>query len=206
MSDDLQDNTSTSSSPATPKATKKKAATVVVVLLFLWGFWMAWKPEAKSSAQWKDKSIAPRVAELRQKLSAMEARPVNTVDDYITNTLETKPIVDEGRSLTEKQLSMIARFKQANSDDAGDMLAADYTVKLTEKDGQVLSLLANEIECAKSLQGLPANARLAYYNANVPPIKYKEEQPMKEWFAIAKDAKAKGVPLPAYVDQSASQR
>ena len=142
---------------------------------------------------------------MRQKLAAIDARPVNTVDDYIANTLETEPIVDEGKSLTNKQLAMVERFKQANSDDTADMLAADYFKKLTEKDGQLLSLLGDEVECAKSLKALPADSRLDYYNANVLPIKDKEGQVMKDWLAIAKDAKARGVPLPSYVDLKQGQ-
>jgi hypothetical protein len=161
--------------------------------------------ETKSSAQWKDTSIAPRVAQLRQKLAAIEARPASTVDDYITNTMETQPIVDEGKGLTEKQMAMIVRFKQAYPNDTGDALAADYTMRLSEKDEQLLSLFTDEIECAKKLKGLPASARVAYYNANVLPIKDKEVQVVKEWFAIAKDAKANGVPLPAYADQASAR-
>ncbi len=212
MSNDLQNNT-TSDSPVPTTASKKKSGKVAItILVFLWGFWMAWsgwksspKPEAKSSAQWKDTSIAPRVAELRQKLAAIEARPVNTADDYITNAMETQPIVDEGKGLTEKQMAMIVRFKQAYPNDTGDALAADYMMRLTEKDAQLLSLFTDEIECAKRLKGLPAPARVAFYNEKVLPIKDKEGQVAKESFAIAKDAKANGVPLPAYVDQSLAQ-
>lgn len=208
MSDNSQDNTIAAGLPAPQRATKKKVITVGTVLLFLWGFWMAWspKPATKDSEQWQDKTIAPRVAELRQKLAVIESRPMNTVDDYIANTLETQPIVDEGKSLTKKQLSMIERFKQANSDDTADMLTADYVEKLTEKDEQLLTLFSDEIKCAESIKALPQPARLAYYNSNVLPIKGKEEQVVKESFAIAKDAKANGVPLPAYVNQSSAQQ
>lgn len=213
MNDDDFQTKATTAPPAPSTAPKKKSGKVVITILaFLGGFWLAWsdwksspRPEAKSSAQWKDTSIAPRVAELRQKLAAIEARPVSTVDDYISNTLETQPIVDEGKGLTEKQMAMIARFKQAYPNDTGDALAANYTMRLTEKDEQLLSLFTDEIDCAKKLKGLPASARVAYYNANVLPIKDKEGQVVKEWFAIAKDAKANGVPLPAYVDHSAAQ-
>jgi succinate dehydrogenase flavin-adding protein (antitoxin of CptAB toxin-antitoxin module) len=129
----------------------------------------------------------------------------HTIDDYIANTLETWAIVDEGKGLTRQQMAMIARFKQAYPDNASDMRMADYTMKLTEKDEQLMYLLADEIQCAKDLKALPAAKRLAYYNKKVPPIKEKEAQVMKEWFEIATDAKANGVPLPAYLAPQAAQ-
>lgn len=214
MGADLQANAMAPGSPSPTTVPKKKKRKVIWgILVFLWAFWMGWsgwknffpKPEAQSFAQWEDKSIAPKVAELRQKLAAVEARPINTVDDYVANTLETWPIVDEAKGLTRRQMAMIARFKQAYPGNAGDARTADYMMRLTGKDEQLIYLLADEVQCAKDLKALPASKRLAYYNANVPPIKDKEAQLMKEWVAIAKDAKANGIPLPAYVDPSAGQ-
>lgn len=211
---DLQANATASGSPTPTTVPKKKKGKVLPILLFLWAFWLGWvgwknsspkQPEAKTFAQWEDKSIAPRVAELRQKLAALEARPINTVDDYIANTSETSPIVDEAKGLTRRQMVMIAQFKQAYPDNKGDGRAADYWMRLTEKDEQLIYLLADEIQCAKDLKALPAAKRLAYYRTTVPPIKDKEAQVMKDWFAIANDAKANGIPLPADVDQLAGQ-
>jgi hypothetical protein len=190
----------------------RKAWVLGGTFLFLWAFWIGlsgWKnlpPKAESTTEhWQDKTIALRVAVLRQELAAIEARPIKTVDDYVSNTLETEPIVDEGKLLARKQLIMIARFKNNYQYDAGDVREADYATKLTEKDEQLMYLLGDEIHCAKDLQALPAARRIAYYKANVPPIKDKEAQVAKDWFVIANDARASGVPLPAYDSHSVSQ-
>jgi len=188
----------------------KKAGVLVTVLFFIWAFWMGWsrlkdqpsKSEAASES-WQDKTIAPRVAVLRQQLAAIEARRIETVDDYIANTLETEPIIEEGKVLTRKQLIMIAKFKQDYQSNAGDLRAADYARKLTEKDEQLMYLLADEIQYAKDLQALPSAKRIAYYKAYIPSVKDKEAQLVRDWVAIANDAKANGVPLPA--TQSAAQ-
>lgn len=192
-----------------PSAPRKKKGRLIFILAFLWAFWMGWngwknfspKPEG-SHFEWEDKTIAPRVAVLRQRLAEIESRPVNTVDDYVANTLETWPIIDEGKGLVRQQMAMIARFKQTYPGNASDARMADYMMRLTEKDEELIYLFADEIECANNLKALPRPKRLAYYEANVPPIKDKETQVTKDWFAVAKDAKAHGVPLPAYADQS----
>jgi hypothetical protein len=165
--------------------------------------WNGWKPftsSEKARSQWEDKTIAPRAAVLRQKLSEIESRPVKTVDDYVSNTLETKAVVDEAKGLTQRQMAMIAHFKQAYSDNASDGRMADYMMRLTEKDEQLMQLLADEIDRANTIKGLPAPNRLAYYDANVPPIKEKEAQIMRDWMAITKEAKANGIPLPPNLD------
>ena len=149
---------------------------------------------------------APRVAALRQQYAAIAARPVKTIDDYVANTLETEPIVDEGKLLARKQLIMIARFKQDYRDNAGDGRAADYFMKLTEKDEQLMYLFADKIHCARTLQALPSGKRAAYYKENVPLIKDKEAQVVKDWFAIANDAKINGVPLPADASKATAQQ
>jgi len=193
-------------STAAPKRKKGWRGWLFSILVFLWGFWFlgsGWKhftpkTEVISFGQWQDKTIAPRIAALRQKLAEIESRPINTVDEYIVITLETGTIVDEAKDLIRQEMGMIARFKQAYPDNAADARVADYMMRLTEKDEQFIYLLADEIECAKHLKALPVRRRVAYYTANVLPIKDKETQLMKDWLAIAKDAKAKGVPLPPY--------
>jgi len=194
-----------SATPPTPK--KKKRNLLLSVFGFLWAFWFGWsgwknfspKSESGSPEQWEDKTIAPRVAVLRQQLAAIEARPINTVDDYVAHTLETQPIVDEAKGLTQRQMTMFARFKQAHQNNA-DVQLLDYMMKLAEKDEQLMYLLADEIQCAKDLKALPESKRLAYYRTSVPQIKDKERQLAQDWLAITKDAKAQGISLPASTD------
>jgi hypothetical protein len=201
------------SSQATPPAVpsvnnKRRGVTVASILVFLWAFWMGWNgwksftSSEKPHFQWEDRTIAPRTAVLRQKLSEIESRPFNTVDDYVSNTLETQAIVEEAKNLIQRQMAMITRFKQAHPDNASDGRMADYMMHLTEKDEQLMQLLTDEIECAINIKGLTAPKRLAYYKASVPPIKEKEAQVVKDWMVITKEAKANGVPLPSGLDQS----
>ncbi len=142
------------------------------------------------------------MAVLRQKLGQIGSRPTKTVDDYIANTLEISPIVDEAKGLDKRQMEMIGRFKKAFADNASDLRAADYMTRLSQTDDQLIWLLGEEVDCAKAMKELPTSGRLDYYNANVPAIKDKEAQVMKDWMAIAKDAKDKGIPLPGYVQQA----
>lgn len=183
----------------------KSGGLAIGILVFLWAFWMGWsggKNKPESDDDWKDKTIAPRVAVLRQQLKAIEGRPVHTVEDYISNTLETEPIVNEAHGLIAKQMVMITEFKLRHDDNSGDMKAADYMMKLTKADAQLMDLLGDEIRCAKDLNRMPHSRRLAYYNATVPAIKDREEQAVKDYFAVANDATANGIPLPAGADKA----
>jgi hypothetical protein len=188
----------------TVNAGKKKRSELITAFMFLWAFglgWTAWrnfspKTQMSKAPQWEDKTIAPRVAVLRQKLSAIGARPVPTVDDYVANTLETWPIIEEAKGLVRQQMVMIARFKRAYPSDSRDARMADYMMRLTEKDEQFMYLLGDEVDCARTIKSLAPEKRLAYYNAHIPPIKDKEAQLAKDFFAITNDAKANGIPLP----------
>lgn len=57
--------------------------------------WSGWKSNSSKPINnvrgWEDKTIAPRVAVLRQKVAAIESRPAKTVDEYVANTLEIEP-------------------------------------------------------------------------------------------------------------------
>lgn len=201
---------STTQSTIAPPTPKKKPGRIIAALVFLWAFWMGWhgwesysesKAESKR-AEWQDKTIAPRMAVLRQKLGEIESRPTKTLDDYIGNTLEISPIIDEAKGLDKRQMEMIGRFKKAFADNASDLRAADYMTRLSQTDDQLIWLLGEEVDCAKAMKDLPASKRLDYYNANVPAIKDKEAQLTKDWMGIAKDAKDKGIPLPGYVQQA----
>jgi hypothetical protein len=201
--------TQTSATSPTPEP-KRKPGRVIGVLIFLWAFWMGWhgwenysssKAESKR-AEWEDKTIAPRMTVLRQKLEEIESRPTKTVDDYIANTLEISPIVDEAKGLDQRRMELIRRFKEAYKDNPSDLRMADYMARLSQTDDRLISLLGEEVDRAKAMKDLPASKRLDYYNANIPTIKDKEAQVMKDWLAIAKDAKEKGIPLPGYVQQA----
>jgi hypothetical protein len=196
--------------PSPTASNKKKGSLLVTIIVGLCAFWYGWNGGKVKSQddpeQWVDKSLAPRLAVLRQQLSAIEARPMNTVNDYISNTLETSPIVDEGKGLIAKQIVMIARFKFRHTDNATDVKAADYWLHLTEKDSQLMDLLSDEVQCAKDLKAVPVAKRMGYYNATVLPIKDKESQVVKDWYAVLKDARANGVPLPANIDQPTPQQ
>jgi hypothetical protein len=187
---------------ATPKAPepKKKTGRIIGIFVFLWAFWMGWhgwesyssKSDEAKRAQWQDKTIAPRMALLRQKLGEIESRPVKNADDYIANTLEISPIVEEAKGLDRRQMEMIGRFKQTYQDNAGDMRMADYMTRLSETDDHLILLIGDEVDCAKAMRDLPASKRLDYYNANVPRIKEKEAQVMKTGWPLRRRRKRKG--------------
>jgi len=208
MSDEPKSAPPTSVAPQTPEPRKKKGK-IIGIFVFLWAFWLGWngwesyfsKSESKH-ADWEDKTIAPRMAVLRQKLGEIESRPVKTVDGYVANTIEISPIVEEAKGLDKRQTEMIARFKQAHQDNTSDIRMADYMARLSKTDDDLISLLGDEVDCAKAMRDLPASKRLDYYNAHVLPIKDKEAQAFKDWLAIAQDAKAKGIQLPGYIEQT----
>ena len=66
-----------------------------------------------------------------------------------------------------------------------------------------MSLLGNEIYCARVLQALPSAKQVTYYSGNVLPLKEKEQQAAREWAALANEAAAKGVAWPDHVTKGA---
>ena len=156
---------------------------------------------ASPNDAWKDPTLAPRIQTLRERLATIEARPVNNINEYIDKTIDTWSIVDESKGLVRRQMALIANFKRTYSDNKKDVTAADYMMRLTQKDEEILYLLGDEVECARKLKAMPAGERKAYFDENVPQIKTKETQVLQEWLMIAREAKEKGVVLPAHVEQ-----
>jgi len=130
---------------------------------------------------------------LQQQLAEIEQRPAATIDDYIRNTIDAAPIIEEAKSLVPLQIASISHFQQEHASSEKDAMVATYALRMFQKDGEILSLMGSEIYCARALQALPSARRVAYYNENVMALKKKEQQAGKEWAAIAKEAADKGV-------------
>lgn len=161
------------------------------------------KPSATPEIQAQDKATNARAKVLQQQLAEIGARPSSTIDDYIKNTSDAAPIIDEAKGLIPLQMASVDRFRQGHSGDAKAALTADYALRMFRKDAELMSLLGNEIYCARALQSLPTAKQVAYYNENVLPLKEKEQQAGREWAALANEAAAKGVAWSDYVTKGA---
>jgi hypothetical protein len=160
------------------------------------------KQAVSAEVRAQDKAANARAKVLQQQLSEIGERPVATIDDYIKNTFDAAPIIDEAKSLVPLQMASVDHFKLEHASNNTDAMTFDYAMRMFQKDGELLSLLGNEIYCARALQAMPSAKRLAYYNENVLPLKRKEQQVAKEWAAIAKEAASKGAPWPDYVTKA----
>jgi hypothetical protein len=160
------------------------------------------KTAANPSVRAQEQATAARVKVLQQKLDEIEARPIPTIDDYIKNTFDAAPVIDEAMSLVPLQMASVDRFKQEHASNTAVAMTADYALRMFQEDRELLSLMGNEINCARALQALLSGKRLAYYRENVLPLKEKEQRAGKEWAAIAKEAASKGVPWPDYVTKT----
>ena len=161
------------------------------------------KPPANSEAHAQDKATNARVKVLQQQLGEIGERPSATVDDYIKNTLDATPIIDEARGLIPLQMASVERVKREHPDDPKVAMVADYALRMFQKDAELMSLMGNEVYCARALQALPSAKQMAYYNENVLPLKEKERQAGREWAALANEASAKGVAWSDYVTKGA---
>jgi hypothetical protein len=178
---------------------------IFVGLMILYGIFSALSgPEVPGQGiPEQDKATTARAKVLQQKLSEIGTRPSVTIDDYIKNTFDAAPIIDEAKTLIPLQMAAVDRFKQAHPGDAKVAMTADYALRMFQKDAELMSLLGNEIYCARALQALPSAKQVAYYNENVLPLKEKEQQAGREWAALANEAAAKGVGWSDYVNKGA---
>jgi hypothetical protein len=161
------------------------------------------KPSTNPEIQAQDKATNARAKALQQELAEIGARPNSTIDDYIKNTSDAAPIIDEAKTLIPLQIAAIDRLKQEHSGDPKAAMIADYALRMFQKDAEIMSLLGNEIYCARVLRTLPSAQQVAYYNDNVLPLKQKEQQAGREWAALANEATAKGVSWSEYVTKGA---
>jgi hypothetical protein len=151
------------------------------------------KQPANAEVQAQDNATNARIRVVQQQLAEIGQRPAATIDDYIRSTTDAAPLIEEARGLLPLQIASVDRFKQEHASSEKDAMIAAYALRMFQKDGEILSLMGNEIYCARALQALPSAKRLAYYNENVLLLKKKERDAGKEWAAIAKEAADKGV-------------
>jgi hypothetical protein len=107
--------------------------------------------------------------------------------------LRPSRVLRPAKRLVPLQMASVDRFKGEHASSEKDAMIAAYALRMFQKDGELLSLMGDEIYCARALRSLPSAKRLAHYNENVLPLKEKEQQAGKEWAAIAKEAADKGV-------------
>lgn len=189
-----------------PESPLKKRKWYLQVLFFLLAFWWGYSvlsgvwqragsPPSTPAEEERHKAWA-RASFLQQELSEIRARPNPTVDDYIKNTLETAPLIDEAKALIPFQRASAVHLKEIHPDNSADVMAAEYGARLVDKGEQLLYLMGNEVDCARALEFVPKDKRSAYYQDKVSPLKDKERQVGKEFYAIVMEGQAKGVPWP----------
>jgi hypothetical protein len=157
------------------------------------GFGLYSAQPVKESTPIQDKATTARARALQDKLGQIEQRPVASIDDYIEKTVEAAPIIDEAKGLLPLQIASVERFKQQHASSDKDVMVASYAVRMFQKEQELMSLMGDEIYCARALEALPIEKRAAYYAENVVPLKEKEKRALTEWAAIAREAQAKGV-------------
>jgi len=153
----------------------------------------------------EDKATNARARSLQDKLGQIEQRPVASIEDYIRKTSEAAPIIDEAKGLLRLQIGSVERFKQQHASSNKDVMIAGYAVRMFQKEQELMSLMGDEIYCARALESLPVEKRTGYYDENVVPLKEKEKRVLTEWAAIAREAQAKGVSWSAAVTNATQQ-
>lgn len=151
------------------------------------------KKPASAEVQALDGATSAKIRVLQQRLAEIGQRRTATIDDYIRNTTDAAPIIEEAKGLVPLQMASVDRFKREHASNGKDVITAAYALRMFQKDGELLSLMGNEIYCVRALQALPSTKRVAYYNENVLPLKKKERLAAKEWAALAQEAADKGV-------------
>jgi hypothetical protein len=141
-----------------PEQQKKNRGWYVLVLGLIVGF--GWgmrsyldeppKHPVSAEEQAQDKATNARAKALQKQLTEIGARPGSTIDDYIKNTLDAAPIIEEAKGLIPLQTASVDRFKREHPDDPKVALVADYALRMFQKDAELMSLMGNEVYCASA--------------------------------------------------------
>ena len=192
------------------KAVLSGTVGVVAVLGFL--FWVRARQTGRLQTLFeKDREFEQTAAPKKQRFMHLLSAKQNakSLPEYLQTCADLEPAIGDYETAEQQVDSLLAQMQQQIGElkppGGYDRLLPGFAVlrAVFAKDIAGAEAQKKEIEFAKQLPNIPEAQRAQFYTDNIQPIIEQESQIAQEEVAILKDAKSRGITLPAGVYKGA---
>jgi hypothetical protein len=136
-----------------------------------------------------------------------EKQNAKSLPEYLQKCADLEPAINDYEAVVQQVDNLMGQMQQQigglKPPSGYDNLLPGFAVLRTifAKDMAGAEAQKKEIEFAKHLPSIPESQRAQFYTANIQPVVEQESKLAQEEAAILKDAKGRGITLPASVYQ-----
>lgn len=147
--------------------------------------------------------VAAEGAPQKQQFMKLTRENPQSLPEYLQRCSELEPVIVK-YSASEQQLDgLLAQMQQRVAElrpqgSYGAMLPMLGVMRsIVAKDLEGAKVYKREVDYAKQLPGMPEKQRIQFFHINIEPVLEREHQIALDEVAIMKDAKARGIVMPA---------
>jgi len=153
--------------------------------------------------------VAAKGAPQKQQFMKLTRENPHTLPEYLQLCAELEPVINDYSASEQQMDDLLAQVQQQIGElrpqgSYGAMLPMlGVTRAILAKDLEGAKIYKQEVDHAKQLAGMSEKQRIQFYNTNIEPLHEQEHQVALDEIAILKDAKARGIAMPANMLQDA---
>lgn len=183
-----------------------KAAAVVSLALIAAGYtgvYLGHRRAEVESITVQMASLGAKTAPVKQRFIQLARQDTPTIPDYLRRCTDLESALNEYEPALRQMLSLLAQMQTYLKDDPTSSEAFETMRSIVQKDLESASSFRNEISNAKILATLPDGEQLNFYDQKIKPAQAEELRIANDEIEIMRNAKARGVKLPAQMYKEA---
>ena len=149
------------------------------------------------------RNVESRGAPKKQQFMKLVRENPQTLPEYLQHCAELEPVINDYSASEQQVDDVLAQVQQQIGElrpqgRYGAMLPMLAVVRaIAAKDLEGAKIYKQEIDYAKRLPSMPEELRVQFYDINIAPLLEREHQLALDEMAILKDARARGIAMPA---------
>lgn len=153
--------------------------------------------------------VGARGAPQKQQFMKLTRENPQSLPEYLQRCAELEPVINDYSTSVQQMDDLLAQVQQQIGElrpqgSYGKMLPMLGVMRaILAKDLEGAKIYKQEVDYTKQLPSMPENQRIQFYNTNIEPVLGREDQVALDEVAILKDAKTRGIAMPANMLQDA---
>jgi hypothetical protein len=153
--------------------------------------------------------VAARGAPQKQRFMKLAQENPQTLPEYLQRCAELEPVINDYSASEKRMDDLLAQVQQQIGElrpqgSYGAMLPMLGVMRaILAKDLEGAKIYKQEVDYAKQLPSMSEKQRIQFYNTNIEPVLEREHHVALDEIAILKDAKTRGIAMPANMLQDA---
>ena len=147
--------------------------------------------------------VGVRGAPLKQQFMKLVREDPQTFPEYLQRCAELEPVINDYAASEQQMNDLLAQVQQQIGElrpqgKYGAMLPMLGVMRaIFAKDLDGAKIYRQEVDYAKQLSGMSEKQKIQFYKANIEPVLEQEHRVAQDEIAILKDAKTRGIAMPA---------